>query len=157
MTLSLQEMSDRFELQDLCYQYADIVDRCGKQPCAEELRQVFTEDAQIDYRGTGGIAGSLNEIIPFLNDSLVLFPQHQHLNANIQLVITGDTATGRVMCFNPMAMDLGEGNTHTMLLALWYQHKYVRTSKGWLISELSQENSWSYNVPEAMKAMLADA
>ena len=27
MALSLQEMSDRFEIQDMLYQYADIIDR----------------------------------------------------------------------------------------------------------------------------------
>ncbi|MFQ3200830.1 MAG: hypothetical protein ACI9SK_001557, partial [Zhongshania sp.] len=27
MTLSLQEMSDRFEIQDMLYHYADIIDR----------------------------------------------------------------------------------------------------------------------------------
>ena len=59
MALSLQEISDRLEIQDLIYNYSAIID----QKRFDDLREVFTEDAQI--------------------------------------TVDGDTATGRVMCFNP--------------------------------------------------------
>lgn len=150
MALSLQEISDRFEIQDLCYQYADIIDRCGKQQCAEELRDIFTEDAHIDYSPMGGVVGGVDEVINFINESLQFFREYQHLNANIQLTIEGDTATGRVMCFNPMELAMGKGETQTLFMGLWYKDKYIRTAKGWRIVERVEEKSWSHNIPESV-------
>ena len=43
--LSHQELSDRLEIQDLVFHYADLIDRRS----FDELREVFTEDAHIDY------------------------------------------------------------------------------------------------------------
>ena len=53
MALSLQEISDRLELQDLVTQYADIIDR----KAFSELKTLFTDDAVIDYEATGAIDG----------------------------------------------------------------------------------------------------
>ena len=39
--LSLQEISDRFEIQDLCYRYADVID----QKRFDELQDIF-EDSE---------------------------------------------------------------------------------------------------------------
>ena len=115
--LSQQEISDRFEIQDLIFHYADLVD--NKQ--FDGLRDVFTEDAHVDYSALGGAVGDLNETIAFLKASLVpgLFPNTQHLNANIQLTLDGDRAKGRVMCFNPMEMTLPDGGAQTFFLGLW--------------------------------------
>ena len=38
--LSQQELSDRLEIQDLVFHYADLIDR----KCFDELRRVFTEE-----------------------------------------------------------------------------------------------------------------
>ena len=51
--LSQQELSDRFEIQDLIYRYAQLVD--GRE--IDALRTVFTEDAHIDYSAMGGAVG----------------------------------------------------------------------------------------------------
>ena len=69
MTLSIQEISDRFEIQDLCYRYAQLID--AKQ--FDELREVFTEDAHIDYSVFGGAVGGLEDIIQFLTISRIIF------------------------------------------------------------------------------------
>ena len=54
--LSQQELSDRFEIQDLVLHYAHLID--SKQ--IERLRgDVFTEDAYIDYSVFGGSVGDL--------------------------------------------------------------------------------------------------
>ena len=100
--LSQQELSDRFEIQDLLYRYAQLID--SRQ--FEELRDVFTADVHVDYSAFGGGVGGLEPTLAFLRASLTpeLFPNTQHLNANVQIEVDGDTATGRVMCFNPMQM-----------------------------------------------------
>ena len=147
--LSQQELSDRFEIQDLVFHYADLIDT--KQ--IDRLREdVFTSDAHIDYGAMGGSVGNVDETLKFLNASLTneLFPNSQHLNANVQVVLDGDKATGRVMCFNPMEMSMGESETQTFFLGLWYVDEYQRTDAGWRISSRAEVKSWIFNTPEFM-------
>ena len=146
--LSQQEISDRFEIQDLVFRYAHLVD----QQQVEELREVFTEDAFIDYSVFGGSVGDLETTIEFLKSALTreLFPNSQHLNANVQIELDGDAAKGRVMCFNPMEMSMPDGGTQTYLLGLWYVDEYRRTGDGWRISRRVEEKSWVFNAPDFM-------
>lgn len=147
MALSTQEMSDRFEIQDMLYHYADIIDR----KAIDELRDVFTPDAHIDYSAFNGSVGDLETTIAFLKEALPAFPNSQHLNANIQITVNGDEGEGRVMCFNPMEMSMGEGQpTHVFMLGLWYVDQYVRTDKGWRIKERAEVKSWKFNTPDFM-------
>jgi hypothetical protein len=145
--LSQQEISDRFEIQDLVFHYADLIDRKQIQRLRDE---VFTEDVHVDYSAMGGSVGGLDETIDFLESALTdeLFPHSQHLNANIQVRVDGDRASGRVMCFNPMEMSMPEGGTRTYFLGLWYVDQYRRTDKGWRISRREEEKSWVFNAPE---------
>jgi 3-phenylpropionate/cinnamic acid dioxygenase small subunit len=146
--LSQQEMSDRFEIQDLVYHYAQLID--SKQ--FEELRQVFTADVHVDYSAFGGGVGNLEQTLAFLHASVTtaVFPNTQHLNANLQIAVDGDTATGRVMCFNPMQMAMPDGSSQTFFLGLWYLDQYRRTADGWRICRRQEEKSWVFNTPDFM-------
>ena len=129
MTLSLQEVSDRLELQDLVTRYADIIDR----KAFAELSTIFTNDAMIDYEATGAPKCSVQEMVAFLEEAMSLFPNHQHLVSNTQFRVNGDTATGRVMCFNPMEMAV-EGGTQTFILGIWYVDEFIRVDDRWLFA-----------------------
>ena len=147
--LSQQEISDRLEIQDLCYRYAELIDAKDFDALREE---VFTEDAFIDYSVFGGSVGNLEETIAFLKQALTTetFPAHQHLNANLQIRVDGDNATGRIMCFNPQEMTLDTG-PQLFMLGLWYVDKYRRTQQGWRIFERIEEKSWAFNTPDFMQ------
>ncbi|MEP1471627.1 MAG: nuclear transport factor 2 family protein [Halieaceae bacterium] len=146
--LSQQEISDRFEIQDLVFHYADLVD----QKKIQALRDVFTEDAFIDYSVFGGSVGDLETTLEFLESALTneLFPNSQHLNANVQVELDGDTAKGRVMCFNPMEMSMPDGGTQVYFIGLWYVDEYRRTADGWRINRRVEEKSWVFNAPDFM-------
>lgn len=144
--LSLQEISDRFEIQDLVYRYADVID----QRRFDELRDVFSTDAHIDYSAVGGAVGDTESTIAFLKKALPAFKCYQHLNANVQITVTGDTASGRVMCFNPQELMLGKDKSHLFMMGLWYNDKYVRTPQGWRIKERTEVMSWHFNAPDFM-------
>ena len=146
MTLSLQEISDRLELQDLVTQYADIIDR----KAFSELNLIFTDDAVIDYEATGAPKCSVAEMIAFLTEAMSLFPNHQHLVSNTHFKVNGDTAMGRVMCFNPMEMAVEDG-TQTFILGIWYVDEFVRIDGHWLFASRKQEASWNLNFPEHLK------
>jgi ketosteroid isomerase-like protein len=143
MTLSLQEISDRMEIEDLVYEYAAVID----QKRFDDLRGVFTDDAHIDYSEVGGPVGGRDEIIAFLKQVMAMFPSHQHLNANPQIKVGGDTATGRVMCFNPQEIAKPDGTTHIFMVGLWYVDEYRRTPDGWRICKRREEKSYLFNPP----------
>lgn len=147
--LSQQEMSDRFEIQDLIYHYSDLIDQKGFDQLRED---VFTADAHIDYSVFGGSVGDVEETIGFLKAAVTneLFPNSQHLNANIQIQLDGDNAKGRVMCFNPMEMSLPDAGTQTYFLGLWYVDEYRRTDLGWRMNRRVEERSWIFNTPDFM-------
>lgn len=146
--LSQQELSDRLELQDLVFFYSHLIDTKS----FDTLRDVFTEDAHIDYSAFGGSVGNLEETIAYLKQAVAddIFPHSQHLNANLQFTVNGDSATGRVMCFNPMEMKLPDGGLQVFLIGLWYVDEYRRTAAGWRISRRVEEKSWVFNAPDFM-------
>lgn len=144
--LTLQEISDRLEIQDLNYRYADIID----QRRFDELQDVFSDDAWIDYSAVGGAVGDKQSTIDFLKKALPAFKCYQHLNANIQITVNGDTATGRVMCFNPQELMLGKDKSQLFMMGLWYNDEYVRTPKGWRMRRRSEVMSWHFNAPDFM-------
>ena len=148
MTLSLQEMSDRFEIQDLIVDYAMAIDGTD----FDALDALFTTDAHIDYTATGGIAGTLAEIKAFLPDGLKWFSSFQHLTTTAKIVIDGDRATGRTICHNPMTLANKDGSTHTMTVGLWYVDRFERTADGWRFSERIEELSYMHNLPKGFPA-----
>jgi len=143
MTLSLQEISDRLEIQDLIVEYCDAIDHCK----IDRLDDIFTEDAFIDYTAMGGEKGDRETIKTFLKAVLPIFKNTQHLISNYQIKLNGDSATGRIMCFNPMELD---DNNPVMFLGLWYVDEYVRTEQGWRIKTRVEEKSYVFNTPSAV-------
>ncbi|MRI33841.1 hypothetical protein EOPP23_12675 [Endozoicomonas sp. OPT23] len=144
MSFSLQALSDRYELEQLIYEYSDIIDRRR----FDDLNSIFTKDAFIDYTDTGGIKGDLETIKQFLEESFIYFPTSHHLNANIRLKVDGDSATGTVMCLNPMEMQLSDESRQLLFIGLWYHDTFVRTQQGWKFSKRVQEKAYDFNKPD---------
>ncbi len=149
--LSLQELSDRREIEDLMVAYCHAIDRHQW----DELDAVFTPDAVIDYRVFGGPIGPYPEIKRFLADALPAFAYQQHIISTSQVRIDGDRATGRTTCTNPMGLRLADGSIHHMSFHLWYIDVFVRTADGWRIAERSEEVSHTLNVPEKLDPVTA--
>jgi hypothetical protein len=104
--LSQQEISDRLELIDLMVRYAHAVDTRSW----DDFDDIFTADATIDYSAFGGSTGTVAETKDYLASVMPTFPAFQHLVSNPMLDIDGDAATGRTMCFNPMAVARPDGD-----------------------------------------------
>ncbi len=146
--LSLAEISDRLEIQQLMAIYSNAIDRHD----FERLDAVFTADAYIDYRAMGGIDGRYPQVKAWLGPALQHFPRYYHLIANTEIVLEGDTATARTVCFNPMEVPLPQGGSQVMFLGLWYLDRLVRTPEGWRISERVEEACYRHNVPAHIQA-----
>lgn len=143
MKYSLQQLSDRLEIEDLLADYADAIDRGDM----DALDRIFTPDAFIDYSAMGGAKGSYPEVKQFLQQSLRGFANTQHLIGNYQIRLAGDRASGKIMCFNPMELKGREQNLPVFFLGLWYLDEYVRTADGWRISQRVEQKSWAFNTP----------
>lgn len=141
--MTLQEISDRLEIQDLFARYCFAIDERDW----EALDGVFTTDARIDYTESGGAKGSLAEIKAWLPGALARFPAFQHMVATTKLTFDGDRATSRTILFNPMVHAGPGGERQTFFMGLWYRDTLVRTPDGWRISERYEEMSWTHNVP----------
>ena len=145
---SLEEISDRLEIQDLLVSYSHAID--FKR--FDELDDVFTPDAFIDYTVFGGPSGSYPEIKKYLADTMPMFSSYYHMVATSKVTIDGDTGTGVTICHNPMV--LGEGKAeHIFICGLWYHDTYVRTPKGWRISRRVEEKAYVDNMPEGLVEM----
>jgi hypothetical protein len=151
MPLSLQEMSERFEIQDLLVGYCYAVDDGDY----DALDAFFTADAEIDYSEMVGVKGSLTEIKAFLRASLGAVPVVQHAVLTTQYKIDGDTAETRTVCHNPMVVPGDDGEPQTIFFGLWYLHDFRRTPEGWRISRLYEKKCYNHNLPEHVKAMTA--
>ncbi len=130
--LSLQEISDRLEIQQLLIDYSTAIDRRR----FDDLDAVFTPDAYIDYRATGGVDGSYPEVKKWLADVLPNFPAYSHMLGNFDIRIDGDIASSRTICFNPMVF--GSDNKQILFVGIWYEDELVRTSDGWRMTRRAE-------------------
>ncbi len=144
MKYSLEQISDRLEIEDLIAEYADAVDSAD----LERLDQVFTEDAFVDYSAFGGAVGTYQEARAFLAESLPIFKNTQHMISNYQIKLDGDRASGKIMCFNPMHLELEPGKSNVFFVGLWYIDEYRKTDQGWRIAKRSEIKSWDFNTPD---------
>jgi 3-phenylpropionate/cinnamic acid dioxygenase small subunit len=146
MVMTLQEISDRLEIQDLLVAYSHAVDTRDW----DAFDDIFTDDAVIDYTEMGGTRGGVAATKEFLRTTMPQFAGFQHLQATSKVTVHGDTADGRTICHNPMVLDVGDGRTHVFFCGAWYRDRFVRTPAGWRIRERYEEKSYVHNAPEGM-------
>lgn len=144
--LAPQEISDRFEIQDLLAKYCEAID--GRNWAA--LDGIFTHDAIIDYTEAGGACGNLQQIKSYLDKALKQFTGMQHMLGLPVIKINGDKAAARTALFNPMMINR-DGQAHVVFVGLWYCDDLIRTAKGWRIQNRREELSYFHNVPEGFE------
>lgn len=135
--LSHQELSDRFEIQDLIARYSQLLDLQDW----DSLDALFTADCVLDYTATGAIKGSWPEHKAYDISVLPAFKGTQHLMGLPIITVTGDTARARTICFNPMIID----SKKVFFVGLWYNDQLVRTELGWQFQERVEELSYFHN------------
>jgi len=130
MPLSLQEMSDRIEINDLLTRYAKAIDTQDY----ELLDTCFLPDADVDYVSSGGIAGKYPEVRAWLEKALAIFSVTIHSLSNSEIELDGDRATGRTLVTNPMCMQQGDEKQTIFTVYAHYEDELVRTADGWRIA-----------------------
>ncbi len=135
----IRDLADRLAIGDLLTRYATAVDRRDW----DLYRTVFTSDAEIDYTSAGGIAGTVDEVVEFLDSALSGFEMTQHLVSNVDTSVEDDTARVTAMFNNPMRLSDGD----TWFTGGWYHHDLVRTADGWRSRKLREESAWFDRAP----------
>jgi 3-phenylpropionate/cinnamic acid dioxygenase small subunit len=138
MTLSLQQISDRIEINDLLIRYTRAID----QKDWDLLDTVFTPDAEVDYVSSGGIKGSYPEIRAWLEKVLALFPVTVHYVTNSEVTLQGDRAAARTAVYNPMFLGSSGGSLHHFAVGAYYVDELVRTEAGWRIAKRREEQAF---------------
>jgi SnoaL-like domain len=147
MMLSLQELSDRAEIQDLLTRYCYAVDDRDWG----SYRRLFTPDAIIDDTVTGGIRSGVEEHVSYLTRALAKIRISQHAISTLLLDVEGDHARARLHCSCPMVVDLGDSRTQVFFQGLWYRNRLARTAEGWKLKELMEEGYWNHNLPPGFR------
>ena len=132
--LSQQEISDRFEIQDLLARYSQLLDHFA----FDAMDELFTADAVLDYSETGAINGTWPEQKAFIAKAFEGFKGTQHLLGLPSITVTGDTATARTICFNPMVVN----DRSVFYVGIWYDDELVRTPDGWKFRKRTEQLSF---------------
>jgi len=130
--LSIEEISDRQEIQQLLAAYSTAID-AGR---FDDLDDLFTDDAVIDLSVTGGACGPYGEVKSWLAETLSSLGAYMHLVSNTDLRLSGETAEARTACLNPLVLDAKTNAVY--LLCFWYDDEFSKTSDGWRIRKRTQ-------------------
>jgi 3-phenylpropionate/cinnamic acid dioxygenase small subunit len=138
MALSLQQISDRIEIDDLLIRYTKAID----QKDWKLLDTVFTPDAEVDYVSSGGIKGSYPEARAWLEKALAPFPITVHYVTNSEVTLAGDRASARTAVYNPMFSKNADGSLHHFAVGAYYVDELVRTPAGWRIAKRREDQAF---------------
>ena len=94
-------------------------------------RALFTDDAELDYTHSGGIAGGIEEVAAWMPAGLSVFTWSLHSVLTHEIRFTGaDTATGRVHLFNRNGIEW-EGVHEFCDVGGLYLDEYRRVGDAW--------------------------
>jgi 3-phenylpropionate/cinnamic acid dioxygenase small subunit len=141
MTLPIQQISDRLEIEQVLVRYCHAID----QRDWDAYRSVYTRDAVIDDVSAGS-GNSVDQMVAFLSSALEKVSLIQHAISTSLIKIDGDRASARTICHCPVVLDRGDGQTEMFFQGLWYVDELVRTPDGWKISKRA-ERDYFHNMP----------
>ena len=139
-----QSVRDELDIQRVIHDYAWACDN-GDWGL---LKSVFTDDAFLDYASTEGPAGSRDEVVAWLQESLSQLDWIHHVVSNFQIDLAGDRANVVAMFHCSAQLP---GLDDILVTGGYYQEELGRTSDGWKIRRLVEDNRWM-KMPTAGRA-----
>jgi hypothetical protein len=137
-------LSDRAAIEEALIRYTLAVDLDRW----DDLDDVFTPDATIDYTESGGISAGIAEVKPWLAANLPAFSQRRmHTLGQIAIAFgetwPADSAEVTAYFHNPMMISDGVGSERLVEVGGLYHHHFVRTPAGWRSSRLHEQVVWT--------------
>lgn len=126
---------DRALIADLVVTYSNAVDERDWTT----FESLFAADARIDYRSSGGIAGTPSEITAWMPDAMAMFTWTLHSISTHRVVFTGDQeAAGSLHLLARHALTW-KGVEEVMDVNAIYRDSYTRTGAGWRFASRLEE------------------
>ncbi len=146
--MSLDEISDRIQINDLLIRYTTAIDAKDYQL----LDTCFTPDADVDYTTSGGTKGRYPEVRKWLEKALAPFPMTVHFISNSVVELDGDQASSKTFVINPMGFPNDDGSLHIFTVGAYYIDKLVRTDDGWRITDRFEQQVYlEGSLPKALQ------
>jgi|HubBroStandDraft_1064217.scaffolds.fasta_scaffold104986_2 3-phenylpropionate/cinnamic acid dioxygenase small subunit len=138
----LTGLATRAAISDVIVAYATAVDTRDWT----SFRQLFTDDAVIDYTASYGIAGGPDEITRWISSlmTLELVPDTMHAITNVRISVDGDTAAAWAYYVNPDVMTVGADEPYLLFNAGRYSIALRQAGGRWRISRLDAEIMFSH-------------
>jgi hypothetical protein len=138
MADELAGMADRVAIREVASRYGMAVD--GRD--WDLYRQVFTDDAVIDYTDSGGPRTDLESTVKWLDEVLAPFAALQHNMTNQVVELDGDRARSCTYYIAHHIMLAGPGVESRFTMGGMYKDLLRRTGDGWRINERVEEGVW---------------
>lgn len=145
--LTLEEMSDRFLIEDVILEEAAAIDERDW----DRWEETYVADAKIDWSGNGGAKGDPKVIRAWassvLSEANFPYPQYQHYCTNFRIRVDGDAATSRHLQIIPISVVSPGGGRQIAFSGIWFEDELVRSADGWKISARREFRAWQHNFP----------
>ena len=138
----LTDLATRAAISDVIVAYATAVDTRDWT----SFRQLFTDDAVIDYSAAYGPAGGPDEITRWISGLMTrdLVPDAMHAITNVRISLDGDTAAASAYFVNPDVMAVGADEPYLLFNAGRYSIGLRHADGRWRISRLDAEVMFSH-------------
>lgn len=139
MTVDIQQISDRIEIDDLLARYARALDYRN----FEELDSIFTADATFDAGGLGSPTGPA-AIREMISGTIGHLDATQHLvgKSLVEFSADGDEAEVRTYLISQHIRESVPGPVKHYFLGGEYYDRVVRTTDGWRIAYRRLDRMW---------------
>ncbi|MGZ4475858.1 MAG: nuclear transport factor 2 family protein [Nocardioides sp.] len=141
--MELQDLLDRAEITDVLTRYTLAIDAGDFQ----DLDEVFTADAQIDYSESGGTIGVFPDVQAWLAENLYAFAiRCMHTVGQVDIALAGDAANVLAYFHNPMVIPdgpRGADGERVVEVGGIYHHTFTRTPDGWRSRRLREQVVWT--------------
>lgn len=135
-----RSVRDELDIQRVIHDYAWACDN-GDWGL---LKSLFTDDAYLDYSSTEGPAGSRDEVVAWLEQSLSQVGMIYHVVSNFQIDMDGDRAKVRAMFHCSVRLP---GQEDMLVTGGYYDEELVRTPDDWKIQRLAEDNRFMQSFP----------
>ena len=133
-----ERQADILAIQGLAIAYGHAVDDRDWP----RWRALFTDDAELDYTHSGGIAGGIDEVAAWMPEALSAFVWSLHSVMTHEIRFTGpDTAVGRAHLFNRNGAEW-DGRLELLDVGGAYLDDYRRVGDSWRFSRRSERTDY---------------
>jgi 3-phenylpropionate/cinnamic acid dioxygenase small subunit len=139
MTDETATIADQLAIHEVMYRYGMAVDRRDW----DLYRQVFTDDASIDYSESGGPRSDLEAAVTWLAEVLEPFAGLHHNMTNHVVELEGDAARSCTYYLAVHSLADGRGAETVLVVGGFYQDRLRRTASGWRIAERVERMVWT--------------